>query len=209
MRLRRYALLLVASLVACATENPVVVRLDTWGPLSCVDSRTDSPLVARAIAPAHRDEDVLLVFDFVRTPSFPRCREATILAECEETGCAAIPEARSCLRVPRSVIDELDASDLEDLRISDLIAGQPLLLPDAPRETVIVRLAIGLEGDGPTPCDDPTALAQFDERLLLGCGYSCPVVLDHADEVEVDLDAVVGARACDETVVNRCARLGL
>jgi len=210
---RRARIVAVAALVigasACVVDHPVTLGLDTRGPISCVDSATDLPLVARALEPAFIDEDVLLVFDFVRTSTFPRCRPTEIVEACASGTCTAIPSARTCLRVPRARLAEIDEADLDELRVSDFVDGQPLLLADAPTETVIVRLTVVLDGGDGSPCDATAPLARFEPRRLLGCGYSCPVALGSVDAVDIDMDAVVGTRPCDENVVRVCAGLGL
>ncbi len=208
------ALGLLALVVSgCAVEHPVLLDIDSVAPVSCVDSSSGTPLVARALAPSLQDEDVLLVFDFLRTPTFPRCQPTALLQSCLMEGCPAVPEARSCLRIPRSRIDAV-TSDIADARLSDLVQGEPRLLDDAPDGTVVVRMTVVLDGAANTPCPAPdtpfTSLPSWDRTRLLGCGYSCPVVLGAESIVSIDLDPVgAGGRVCDESVVWACANLGL
>ena len=124
-----------------------------------------------------------------------------------------MPEARACLRVPRARIDALDASDLDTLLVSELIDGQPQLLENAPDGTVVVRMTIVLDGAAEDPCPAPgvplTALPRFDASRLLGCAYSCPVVLAEESIVEIDLDPVITGRVCEDVFVQTCASIGL
>jgi hypothetical protein len=207
------AALLALALAGCAVEHEIALELDTSSPLECVDRATASVLVARAFQPAHREEDVLLVFDMVRTPSFPRCRPSTVLDECTVTGCDAIPEARSCIRVPRASFEGLDITSTDQLIVSDFVAGQPRILDDAPDGTIVVRVTIVLDGAAEDPCpteEQPlAALPAFDPARLLGCAYSCPVVLIEESIVEIDLDPIMGGRICDESHVQACASFGL
>lgn len=205
--------LLALLLGGCAVEHEIALEIDTSSPLECVDRETESALIWRALEPAHREEDVLLVFDMVRTPSFPRCRPSTVLDECAVTGCEAVPEARSCVRVPRARLEGLDITSTEELIVSDFIAGEPRILDDAPDGTIVVRLAIVLDGAAEDPCpregEPLTALPAFDPARLLGCAYSCPVVLIEESIVEIDLDPIRSGRICDDSHVQACAAFGL
>lgn len=216
-RSRRATGALVAALAfssgACTVEQPVYLDIDSIAPISCIDSATRRPLAERVVAPEHRSEDALLVFDFVRTASYPRCRPNVILAECEAEGCAAIPEARRCLRIPRSRIAALTPEDLEDFRLSELVEGTPELLEDAPDGTVMVRMTVVLDGAATSPCPADgevlEALPAWDRERLVGCGYSCPIVIGAESVISIDLDPVDGASVCTEGVIRECAGLGL
>jgi hypothetical protein len=205
---------LALALTACAVEHPVQLEIDTGAPISCIEPTPDGPreLPLRAFEPEHIDEDVMFVFDFVTTPSFPRCEPSTIAAECAATGCEAVPEARACLRVPRERLAMLTREDLDTVWLSDFVEGMPMLLADGPDGTLVVRLTIVLEGDD-SPCppegEVATSIEPFDRERLLGCGYSCPVILSEESIIEIDLDPVLDGEVCTDVFVETCAQIGI
>lgn len=206
------ALAAAATLTGCTVEHGVELEIDTSAPISCVDDEGD-PLVARVFRPPHNAQDVLYVFDFVRTPTVPRCRPTTIVDECLVAGCEAIPSARVCLRIPRERIPQLSAEVLDTFVLSDLVEGSPLLASDAPERTVAVRLTVVLDGSAEPPCPPEGGtldrLPRFDEERLVGCGYSCPVVLEEESVIEIDLDPVVAGAVCGPRYVEQCALVGI
>ncbi|MDQ3038135.1 MAG: hypothetical protein M3Y87_37430 [Myxococcota bacterium] len=195
----------------CVVTEPVYLHIDTAAPLACNDP-AGVPLYRRALAPEHRARDVLLVFDFLRTIDRGTCSPTELVADCEALGCAALPEHRACLRVPRASFSDLPAESFDELLLSHFVEGTPQILADGPEGVVLPRITILLADDAAAPCpsDAPTGeLLPFDPDLLLGCGYACPVTLEGSSRIDLDFDPVTAGAVCGFEVVQACANLGL
>ena len=204
-------LLALAALVlgGCTVRHPIELDISSPNPFSCVDL-AGRELVER-VGVARRD--VLYVFDFVRAPTYPSCRVASILEECASDGCRAVAADRVCVRIPWERIVELSARGAIE-GPADLIEGAPIVTSDAPDEPVIVRLTAQVapadEADDPCRALEDGSLPRFDPMLLIGCGYSCPTVLDaEPSRIEVDLDPALDGMRCGIGVVAICANLGI
>lgn len=138
-----------------------------------------------------------IVIDFVRTGGLPQCRPQSLLDWCEETsGCEPLADLRWCETVAFDVPGGCDA--LDELRFADVMPHSTVL-DDAPDEPVIVRAVLTTE-----PCDAfAEAGAGYDRDAILGCVYSCPVVLRTVDVVELDLDSLDGT--CGRVDLDVCA----
>lgn len=213
--MKRAGIAIVLLCAGCALEDPIYLDLSSRYPLACVEAPGPSPVpvVLRAFSAEHRDEDVLYVFDVIRTGGeiAARCPALRLRAHCAEHSCEAIPEARRCVRIPRARIEQVVASTAaEEITVGSFIEGMPELLTDAPEGPLIVRLSIVLSGEGRNPCDVPERLDRFDSSLLLGCGYTCPTLLTGEPPIlSIDFDPLTAGVACTAAVLEECTGLGL
>jgi hypothetical protein len=179
------------------------------------------------------DVDFSMVIDFIELQGLPGCRGEEIVAWCEEHECKPMFGRRWCqpvhlealdfrgvtpgdllnlLAFVRDVINAHTEDIYDQLRMGDLFSR------NAPDEPVIVRAVATLEScddvmrpnatndgynpfnlsQGPTACE-PAAPAPE----LIGCAYSCPVLLDQVTTaVTLSIDS---ATARCEPVVRVCA----
>ena len=175
--------LLCLLLTSCVETRSVSITFGSDGEgldgFMCKDS-SGAFLLSRLPPDGHAS----LVVDFVRLGGVPGCRTGQLIKWCATHECVPIQSTRSCVDVtlpaPGAPREELRASLLASLRAS----GAKEALADAPDEFVIVRVVGTTQA-----CDTllPVASAElpaFDKSLLVGCAYSCPVLLD---KVEQDL----------------------
>ena len=179
--MRRAVLALL--LTSCVETRSVSITFGSDGEgldgFMCKDS-SGAFLLSRLPPDGHAS----LVVDFVRLGGVPGCRTGQLIKWCSTHECVPIQSTRSCVDVtlpaPGAPREELRASLLASLRAS----GAKEALADAPDEFVIVRVVGTTQA-----CETllPVASAElpaFDKSLLVGCAYSCPVLLD---KVEQDL----------------------
>lgn len=158
----------------------------------CVeDADPDKLLIERAFDQSPPAFSV--VVDFLRLGGVPGCRVQELLNWCEDHPCTPIAEHRVCVDadlagVPRDVSEALEA-------IGEQLAGT-IVNPDAPQEPVLIRVVAVAQ-----PCSEvPTSgdLNLTCDRLM-GCAYTCPVVLGEVDgQVILDLDVV--GNDCEQAV---------
>ncbi|MFZ5442865.1 MAG: hypothetical protein ACOZQL_22860 [Myxococcota bacterium] len=199
---RLLTLLCVASLAGCVQTRTVAVSFGANGEgldgFLCEDTSGQ-----RLISRAPPGGMVSLVVDFVTLGGVPGCRTGQLMEWCKTHDCRPHPAKRSCVEVPLEVRGtsrpEVRAALLESLRA----AGAKEAVADAPDEFVLVRIV------GTTqPCTEVTQkdgelFVAFDPSKLLGCAYSCPVLLDHVeDDVYLGFDTLT---ASCESGVRTCA----
>lgn len=124
-----------------------------------------------------------LVIDFVRLGGVPGCRTGQLMKWCATHECKPLRHTRACvpLTLPTSMTkrEELRAAILSAMKQT----GDTGVLADAPDEFVIVRAVGSLEPcSALMPAADAPALPDFDKGQLLGCAYSCPVLLDRVEQ---------------------------
>ena len=200
--------LVCIGLTACAAQHEVELDLTSRRALSCVEDDGSAQLVvARAQTPLNRDRDLVYVFDFVTMSGFPRCGAGSIADFCTGDSCALRAPTRRCVRIPREQVELVLRTHPESLPTPiDFVPTEALgaLLVDAPDGALLIRLVATME-DASLLCDG-APLHRFDPALLLGCAYSCPVVLDDAREpVAIDLDPSFGS-TCTFREVVACAQ---
>lgn len=144
-------------------------------------------LTSRAITvtgPGQAEIALSLVVDFIRVGGLPRCRLTDLYNWCQEQPCGPIAEARQCVQFGP---EQVRTAGLGPRAVLDELVGDQLVTPDAPDETVIIRVV------GTTmTCDEVAAETDlgFVRNSLLGCAYSCPLVPDSVSgEVPIQLDA--------------------
>jgi hypothetical protein len=139
-----------------------------------------------------------MVVDFLRLGGFPSCRPTPLSEWCNANGCPPITEARRCfpLEFPGAV-EGCPGERAEPCRLAraiDNLGGAPIL-DDAPDESVVIRAVAVAES-----CDEVAAGGStFARERLMGCSYSCPVVLDEV-EGEIFLDLESGLQPCSPNV---------
>ncbi|MCU0695736.1 MAG: hypothetical protein MUC96_04295 [Myxococcaceae bacterium] len=127
-----------------------------------------------------------LVFDFVRLGGVPGCRTGQLVKWCSTRECKPLRQARAC--VPGVTLPTVTPMmKREDLRAAVLSALKQVrstgVLDDAPDEFVIVRAVGTLQScEALTAKPEDVELPGFDKAELLGCAYSCPVLLDRVDQ---------------------------
>ncbi|MBL8919035.1 MAG: hypothetical protein JNJ54_09270 [Myxococcaceae bacterium] len=124
-----------------------------------------------------------LVVDFVRLGGVPGCRTGQLMKWCSTHECKPLRHTRACvpLTLPTSMMkrEELRAAVLSAMKQT----GNTGVLADAPDEFVIVRAVGSLEPCATLmPAADAATLPDFDKSQLLGCAYSCPVLLDRVEQ---------------------------
>lgn len=191
----RRALLLAVSLAGCVETRTVAL---TFGPeaegldgFMCRDA-TGQQLIGRA--PAGRAS---LVLDFVALGGVPGCRTGQMISWCKEHTCAPLPTKRVCVDVTLPAPND-DRSALR-ASLAEALKGSGAAVDDSPDEFVMVRvvgtaqscasLAMGEQGD----------LPPFDKSLLVGCAYSCPVLLDKVEE-DVYLGFETFQDGCEQSI---------
>ncbi|MCA3012643.1 MAG: hypothetical protein INH41_09625 [Myxococcaceae bacterium] len=179
---------LVVALAACTVQRQVSLTFGAEGEgldgFMCRDPQGQL-LLDRA-----RDGDggvqaAALVFDFVRLGGVPGCRTGQLVKWCASRECRPLRQTRACVPVtlpvaaPMMKREALRGAILEALRR----AGSTGVLDDAPDEFVIVRAVGTLEScEALTPKPADVDLPAFDSGALLGCAYSCPVLLDRVEQ---------------------------
>ncbi len=198
--MRALCLLLLLAFCACVDTRSVSLTFGEAGEgldgFMCKDAMGKQLLDRRA-----PEAKASLIVDFVRLGGVPGCRVSQLISWCAAHDCKPIPGGRSCLpdiELPTGV----SATPREELRgrlreaISRLSGAG--VTPDAPDEFVLVRVVGTLqscaevEGSG-------DVLPALEPSKLLGCAYSCPVLLDRVDQdVYLGFDTLVGA--CEQGV---------
>jgi len=155
---------------------------------------------------------VIDVIDFHGT--FPTCFPDDLVTTCQATG--------ACTRRNRTCIDANVSFKLTDNIVLDAqreLAAAPPIDFGATNTPVLVRLTAFLPASGrsTTPChavglDDPTtasnvSLVNNAAIDLVGCAYSCPVVLDDVTTLATGIStptALTTQAAC-KTAIEECA----
>lgn len=132
-----------------------------------------------------------LVFDFIQLQGVPGCRTGQLLEWCKDHDCSPLEGARGC--VPMTL--DRPSPDRETLRGALRDSMRALngrdAITDAPDEFVLVRVVGTTE-----TCDEVmsrSAKEPLKTNQLLGCAYSCPVLLDRVEQsVYLGFDGFVG-----------------
>ncbi|MDP2269696.1 MAG: hypothetical protein Q8K32_03125 [Archangium sp.] len=180
----RKAIIVLVLLTGCVETRSVAVTFGDDGEgldgFMCKDRSTDAgvPLLARLPA----DGRASLVVDFIRLGGVPGCRSGQLVKWCASHKCEAIQSTRSCLEVtlpqPGGDREEFRKKLLDALRA----AGPYQALADAPDEFVLVRVVGTTQAcDSVLPAGGD-ALPLFDKSKLVGCAYSCPVLLEKVEQ---------------------------
>ncbi|MFT3712175.1 MAG: hypothetical protein QM817_31410 [Archangium sp.] len=195
------ALLFTAGLLllgGCVETRSVALTFGSDGEgldgFMCKDS-TDTQLLSRLPSGGKAS----LVIDFIRLGGVPGCRTGQLMKWCGSHDCSAIQQTRSCVEVklpgPNAAREELRTQLLGAIRES----GGFQALADAPDEFVIVRVVGTAQScDSLLPSGD-APLPAFDKSQLVGCAYSCPVLLDKVDQ-DVYLGFETLTASCEQGV---------
>ncbi len=143
----------------------------------------------------------------------PGCRTGQLIKWCARGDgghdCRPLPKRRVCVsgELPTGISDA-GREDQRGMVLASLRASLTgkRMITDAPDEFVMVRIVATKQ-----PCDEiapPSGeTPDFDRNQLLGCAYSCPVLLDRADDVYLGFDGFVGqceqgVRICASSTLN-------
>ncbi len=200
----RYACLLWV-LAGCVETRSVAVTFGAEGEgldgFLCKDRSTDAgvPLLERLPT----DGRASLVVDFIRLGGVPGCRTGQLVKWCATHRCEAIESTRSCIEVtlprPGGDREEFRKKLLDALRA----AGPRQALADAPDEFVLVRVVGTTQACDSVLPAGRDGLPLFDKSMLVGCAYSCPVLLE-----KVEQDVYLGFETFDafcEKGVSTCS----
>jgi hypothetical protein len=161
----------------------------------CLEEVGATALAARgytATGPNRGDFVANLVVDFIVLDGVPSCRGEEILAWCGDHACEpAIEQVRFCARVELldMTLDEIINNTRLPEIYADLRDAGPITT-DAPDGPVIVRAVATTQS-----CAQLQAVGgvypAFDRTALIGCAYSCPLLLDEVDgDVQLSFDAI-------------------
>jgi hypothetical protein len=173
--------LALAALTGCAPVRSVALTFGSEGEgldgFMCKDN-ANTMLLSR-LPPSRKAS---LVIDFIRLGGVPGCRTGQLMKWCTTHECKAIQSTRSCVDVtlpaPMPEREALRTALLEAMRSAPAHEA----LDDAPDEFVIVRVVGTVQScDALLPAGD-AALPDFDKSQLVGCAYSCPVLLDKVEQ---------------------------
>ncbi|HVE85386.1 MAG TPA: hypothetical protein VND93_21180 [Myxococcales bacterium] len=169
-------------LVTCVEVRQVRITFGDQGEgldgFMCRDT-TGTPILSRLEDGAGQMQPAALVLDFIRLGGLPGCRSGQVMSWCSDHPCAPIAEHRACISVQFSPPDGLSRAELR-ASIQDALhsLGGTLLTGDAPDEFVLVRLVGTAQSCAEVERQADGTLPVFDEARLVGCVYSCPVLLD-------------------------------
>jgi hypothetical protein len=139
------------------------------------------------------DTPASLVIDFVTLGGVPGCRTGQMISWCRTHTCKPIGNKRECVSVklPGPNDNRLELRTA----LNDAIRKSGARVSDTPDEFVLVRVVGTTQS-----CDDLEKVnengdpAEFDKSLLLGCAYSCPVLLD-----QIEQDVYLGFETFQDT----------
>lgn len=138
-----------------------------------------APILTRLQDGAGQMQPAALVLDFIRLGGLPGCRSGQVVSWCVDHPCAPIAGHRACVSTQFSPVTGLDRPQLRASiqQTMDAMKGT-LVTGDAPDEFVLVRLVGTAQSCAEVEQRPDGTLPPFDEPKLVGCVYSCPVLLD-------------------------------
>ncbi len=201
---------------ACSRDNHVMLAVGNGSNVCpgflCNDPNagSDGGLLIYTKGLAIEDNTVGLVLDIITLPTLPDCSGDSIIDACRvgsDAGaadvCVRLMNSRKCLTLKGSGMTSGDvAANIE----ADL-ASHPDIFDGVPSGPVMIR------GVFVAACDaDGGYAADFTAQNVLGCGYTCPAVLDdvHGDlAFEIGVSQPLGGPSNASTcvaVIAACAR---
>lgn len=190
----RRALLLVL-LSSCVETRSVALTFGSEGEgldgFMCRDG-AGNQLLGRA--PSGRAS---IVLDFMSLGGVPGCRTGQMIKWCKTHTCKPLSAKRVCVEVTLPSPDD-DRTRLRGA-LAEALRGSGAALADAPDEFVMVRVVGTTESCSALAVDGAGSLPPFDKSALLGCAYSCPVLLDQAQD-DVYLGFETFQDACEQAV---------
>ncbi|MEO8702271.1 MAG: hypothetical protein ABI867_19660 [Kofleriaceae bacterium] len=188
------AWILMIVLVACEKQREVTVQLGPTPDTLSVgfacrqDADPTKVLGTRAVVGATVQFTMIVdLIDFGAT--VPGCRGEELLAACPAGVCTIVPRdngKRFCKTVSfdAALVSNGNLPAMLDA-IRDDLDDEPIIT-NAPARPVMIRALATAE-----PIDCNAIPARFDDQLLVGCAYSCPVSLDSVDAaIALSLDAL-------------------
>jgi hypothetical protein len=144
-----------------------------------------------------------LIVEYVRLGGFPGCRVAELSAWCNAHPDACRPVRRTCIPITFTAPPGAAPAELSR-RVAEGLAERRTIDDDAPSEPVVVRI-VGVAKSGACDASEQDPAAPY-AGALVGCAYSCPVVLTSVEgDVLVDVDVV--KETCSRGLVDLCASL--
>jgi hypothetical protein len=198
--MNRVTCFIVFTLLSCVETRQVSLTFGSEGEgldgFMCKDA-AGLPMLERLSDADGGTRTASIVVDFVRLQGVPGCRSGQLVQWCATHECRAIESGRSCTTVAlpsKAAGVDRPALRAQLLEAMGQLSGQSIV-NDAPDEFVLVRLlATGQSCDQLLPAEGGP-LPAFDEPQLVGCAYSCPVLID-----KVDQDIYLGF----ETLTGQC-----
>ncbi len=161
----------------------------------CREDESNAYLLERA---QPRAGAASLVVDFIELEGAPGCRSGQLIRWCATHDCRVLAEHRTCTALPLPNVEGA-GRDVARARVLEAFRGLSgsRVSSDAPDRFLIVRATATLQ-----PCDSvlPSAEVPLPELLedeLVGCAYSCPVLLDQLEQ-----DVFLGF----DTLTEKCAQ---
>ncbi len=212
------ALLLLLSLAACPQYRTADLNFGETGEgldgFLCKDKDGMSYMLDR-LGTSPGFASVSIVADLVSLENGqPGCRTGQLIKWCAPTDgghdCRPLQKRRVCVsgQLPTGIKDTKVRDDQRKAVLTamrDSLTGKRMIT-DAPDEFVMVRIVGTMQ-----PCEEIAPESgetpPFTDSQLLGCAYSCPVLLDRADDVYLGFDGLVGAceqgvRICASSTLN-------
>lgn len=198
--MKRHTWMALALLLAGCSEEVRQVRMsfgeegEGLDGFLCREDEGNAFLLERASSPGAAS----LVVDFIELEGAPGCRSGQLIQWCATHDCRVLAEHRTCTPFP---VPDVGGTGRDEARTRVLEATRSLsgalVSADAPDRFIIVRATATLQ-----PCDsvlpsEATPLPELLEDALVGCAYSCPVLLD-----ELEQDVFLGF----DTLTERCAQ---
>ena len=172
----RYLMLL--ALLGCERTHDVSIRLgpDDQSVTTGFQCRRDDGTFIGDIALVGDRLKFNVVVDFIDLGGgVPGCRGEELVKTCKQRGACTLPTtARYCapLDLPVALIGQADQKQLIGL-VHDQLVADGAITTDAPNGPLLIRAVATTESCAAITPGHPFALAQ-----VIGCAYSCPVVLD-------------------------------
>ena len=184
--------LLLLVLVACQRTHDVTIQMGPNGNSLTVGFQcraADGTFLAQKALDANNQLAFNVVVDLIDLGGgLPGCRGEELVQTCAGGKCSIATRSdgtRFCvpMRIPLGLVGQADQAQLVAL-VRDQLTKEPVTT-DAPDRPVLIRSVATTE-----PC--PTSPTQpFDLARVIGCAYSCPVVLDDiSGPVSLSLDAL-------------------
>jgi len=144
----------------------------------CRDT-SGAPILDRLQDGAGQMQPAALVLDFIRLGGLPGCRSGQVMSWCVDHPCAPIASHRACVEAQFSSVDGLTRPQMRAALQQTMTSLKGTLLTgDAPDEFVLVRLVGTAQSCDQLAAQPDGTLPAFDDSKLVGCVYSCPVLLD-------------------------------
>lgn len=160
---------------------------------------TGTPMLKRLEDPSGVPRPASLVIDFVGLQGLPGCRSGQLIRHCTTHDCRPLAPHRACVPLQLPAVGSKTRGELRAAVKASIEQVKARLSEDAPAEAVMVRVVGTSQSCQELMSTSGSALPAFDPAQLVGCAYSCPVLLDvHAGELYLGFDTLT--EACEQGV---------